>query len=72
MIYWSIAWAIVGILGWGWANHCIQVSDPDENNGLAKWIMLVAAPFLGPFMLLINLIVYISSHTSLSFGLRFK
>lgn len=65
----AIIWVATGILGWGWVNHCLYLMDPAGDKDPIKWLVFCLAPFIGPVMLLTNLIV---NHGALSWGLRFK
>ena len=76
MIPWWLSlllWPLSGLLGWAWLNHSIFMRDglPTRSDAQVKNLYLLCSPFLGPTLVMVNLILAILERR-LYWGLRFR
>ncbi len=66
------AWAISGILIWGWINYSIEQTNPEDNRDSVRWLVLAVAVIAGPLSSILVLIALPPNRVKLRMGLRFK
>ena len=70
--YFVIAiWMALGVISWGWQNHCAFANNPRADDNPKKWIFLVWSPLFGPIMALMTFIICLVDN-QWHFGIRFR
>ena len=64
-------WMLLGVISWGWQNHCAYADNPRADENSKKWMFLFWSPLLGPIMALMTFIICLVDN-QWHFGLRFR